>query len=235
MFNNLANDPAATSGPKKEVDDIFSETDKLEAPTSGAPSPFTPTPAATGAKVEARAVGLAAEFSEHEEKKGSKTVKRLAFVFIVLGLLGAGAYFVFNNFLVASEPVVSETTLDQTLSDKNADSNEPLTNSVPTTVTPIDSSVDEAGLIATTSVTELVTATSTAVDSDSDGLLDSEEAQLGVNPLQTDTDGDSVNDYDEVKVYQTNPLVADTDGDGYSDGVEINGGYNPNGSGKLIR
>ncbi|MFH1142652.1 MAG: thrombospondin type 3 repeat-containing protein [Candidatus Uhrbacteria bacterium] len=47
-------------------------------------------------------------------------------------------------------------------------------------------------------------------DSDGDGLLDSEEATYGTDPL--------------------NP---DTDGDGYDDGTEVAGGYNPLGEGGL--
>ncbi len=43
----------------------------------------------------------------------------------------------------------------------------------------------------------------------------------------TDSDTDSVSDYDEIHLYQTNPTVADTDGDGYLDGSEITLGYNP--------
>jgi len=47
-------------------------------------------------------------------------------------------------------------------------------------------------------------------DSDGDGLLDSEEATYGTDPL--------------------NP---DSDGDGYDDGTEVAGGYNPLGEGEL--
>ncbi|MBL7058161.1 hypothetical protein ISS03_02370 [Patescibacteria group bacterium] len=93
-------------------------------------------------------------------------------------------------------------------------------------------------------------------DTDSDGLIDGDEAQLGTNPILVDTDGDGLTDYEEVKVYFTNPLQSDTDsdglfdaeeigtyftdpsnsdtdGDGYEDGLEVSGGYNPLGAGKL--
>ncbi len=43
----------------------------------------------------------------------------------------------------------------------------------------------------------------------------------------TDSDGDSITDFDEVNLYKTNPYVADTDGDGFLDGVEILGGFDP--------
>ncbi len=81
-------------------------------------------------------------------------------------------------------------------------------------------------------------------DSDADGLLDGEEegtfgaqvtpegvstvvGQAGaalavtVPALDSDTDDDSLSDYDEVHLYQTNPLDADTDNDTVSDADEI--------------
>jgi hypothetical protein len=73
-----------------------------------------------------------------------------------------------------------------------------------------------------------------ANDKDRDGLLDAEEQQLGTKDGVADTDGDGLSDYDEVKVYKTNPLKPDTDVDGNTDGAEVEMGYNPNGSGKLL-
>jgi len=72
------------------------------------------------------------------------------------------------------------------------------------------------------------------VDTDNDGLLDSEETVYGTNPNKIDSDDDGLGDKEEVKIYQTDPLNADTDGDGYSDGTEVVNGYNPNGTGKLL-
>lgn len=71
-------------------------------------------------------------------------------------------------------------------------------------------------------------------DSDNDGILDSDEISYGTNPYSADTDGDGLNDLDELKIYFTNPRAADTDGDGYADGNEIKSGYNPKGEGRLI-
>lgn len=71
-------------------------------------------------------------------------------------------------------------------------------------------------------------------DTDNDGLSDREEVMTHkTNPLEFDSDGDGLSDADEMNVYKSNPLVADTDEDGYTDGVEVSGGYNPNGPGKL--
>ena len=64
-------------------------------------------------------------------------------------------------------------------------------------------------------------------DPDRDGLTNLQEFQLGTNPINPDTDGDGLNDGDEVNKYHTNPLLADTDGDLIPDGVEITTGTNP--------
>ncbi len=72
------------------------------------------------------------------------------------------------------------------------------------------------------------------VDTDKDGLTDEEEETLGTSPRSSDTDRDELYDYEEVNVYHTNPLSKDSDDDGYEDGVEIAGGYDPNGLGKLL-
>lgn len=61
--------------------------------------------------------------------------------------------------------------------------------------------------------------------------------QIGSSQQQSsviDTDGDGLTDSEEVDTYHSNPLKADTDGDSFSDGAEVKGGYNPNGPGKLV-
>jgi formylglycine-generating enzyme required for sulfatase activity len=62
---------------------------------------------------------------------------------------------------------------------------------------------------------------SAPVDTDGDGLLDSEEADLGTLPRDQDSDDDGLTDGDEVKVHHTNPLNPDSDGDGMPDGKEV--------------
>ncbi|MFU8892840.1 MAG: lectin-like protein [Luteolibacter sp.] len=59
-------------------------------------------------------------------------------------------------------------------------------------------------------------------DTDGDGLTDYQELFIyGTNPLVVDTDGDGLTDYEEVMIYGTDPLNPDTDGDGLSDGDEV--------------
>jgi hypothetical protein len=73
----------------------------------------------------------------------------------------------------------------------------------------------------------LVTPTLNApVDSDNDGLTDTQEADLGTDPDNADTDGDGLEDGAEVSL-GTDPTVSDTDGDGYSDGEEVDEGTSP--------
>jgi hypothetical protein len=59
------------------------------------------------------------------------------------------------------------------------------------------------------------------LDSDDDGLLDTQEVKLGTHPFLADTDGDGLADGDEVDFYGTDPLRADTDGDGLDDAEEV--------------
>ena len=71
------------------------------------------------------------------------------------------------------------------------------------------------------------------IDTDGDGLLDSEEDKLGTDKNDPDTDNDGLNDSQEIKIWKTDPLIPDTDGDGYLDGEEVESGYDPLGTGQL--
>lgn len=73
------------------------------------------------------------------------------------------------------------------------------------------------------------------LDSDGDGVSDSDEMASGTNPLDPtdqrafggqDTDGDGLSDVFEKSI-GTNPTKVDTDSDGYGDGLEIHAGSNP--------
>ncbi|MCM1008384.1 MAG: cellulose binding domain-containing protein [Ruminococcus flavefaciens] len=66
------------------------------------------------------------------------------------------------------------------------------------------------------------------IDKDLDLLTSIEEISLGTDPNSEDTDGDGLNDGEEVKIYHTDPLNPDTDGDGISDYDEILLGLDPN-------
>jgi thiol-disulfide isomerase/thioredoxin len=64
-------------------------------------------------------------------------------------------------------------------------------------------------------------------DVDEDGLLASEEAELGTDPEKADTDGDGLSDFVEARELGTDPLAFDSDGDGFSDGEENTAGTDP--------
>ena len=49
----------------------------------------------------------------------------------------------------------------------------------------------------------------------------------GTDPLVADTDGDGLNDGEEVNIYETDPKINDTDGDGLDDKSEIDSNLNP--------
>ncbi len=59
------------------------------------------------------------------------------------------------------------------------------------------------------------------IDSDGDGLLDSQEVELGTDPYDPDTDQDGLTDGEEHGRYLTDPLNADSDWDALKDGAEI--------------
>lgn len=64
-------------------------------------------------------------------------------------------------------------------------------------------------------------------DTDGDLIEDGEELERGTNPLSTDTDGDGLSDMEELCIFETNPLQADSDGDGLPDGWEVEHGLDP--------
>ncbi len=68
----------------------------------------------------------------------------------------------------------------------------------------------------------------TKADSDGDSLNDSEElaGDPVTDPLRADTDSDGLSDSEE-KTAGTNPTLRDTDGDKYGDGFEVTEGHDP--------
>jgi hypothetical protein len=65
-------------------------------------------------------------------------------------------------------------------------------------------------------------------DTDGDGLNDGDEVNThGTNPNLSDTDGDGLSDSEEINTYTTNPLLADSNSDGLEDGFLVNNGFDP--------
>ena len=65
------------------------------------------------------------------------------------------------------------------------------------------------------------------IDVDSDGISALDELNLGTNINSSDTDGDGLDDYAEVYIYKTNPLRSDTDEDTINDDDELKIGLDP--------
>ncbi len=251
MFENSNN---SNSTIKQPVDDIFADTDQ---------SPDNKASDSTN-QVMTRHVGLGASsgsiapttdnngLSEGEEKGGGKgfTIAVIIMAVVIIGLIGFLVYSKFfsnvndvtENVEVTSEPTPSETITP--------------TSSDPVVNTSDDKDSDAAFVevlpsdISDASTTDDVEVDVTNLDSDNDGISDSEESILGTNPLiadtdvddlsdyqevmgyktnplLVDTDGDKLTDYEEVMIYKTNPLLVDTDGDTYGDGAEASSGYDP--------
>ena len=70
--------------------------------------------------------------------------------------------------------------------------------------------------------------------SPADQNSDNDQALTALIRPDIDTDKDGLGDREEVQVYGTDPLDSDTDGDTFLDGQEVSAGYNPNGEGKLF-
>jgi len=81
---------------------------------------------------------------------------------------------------------------------------------------------------ATPTQTPTATPTQTPqpVDTDGDGLSDSQESTLGTDPTDPDTDDDGLDDGREVSL-GTDPLAADTDNDRLNDSDELSVGMDP--------
>jgi len=65
------------------------------------------------------------------------------------------------------------------------------------------------------------------LDNDTDGLTNWQEYYYGTLPENIDTDGDGINDLEEITLTLTNPWLADTDGDGIPDKWELDNGTDP--------
>jgi hypothetical protein len=96
------------------------------------------------------------------------------------------------------------------------------------TATPKPTAVPTA--TATATATPTPTIDPSTIDSDSDGLPDYIEEQLGTDPFDADSDDDGISDFDEVQ-NGLDPLVDDADDDADSDGLtnieEIANGTDP--------
>lgn len=153
-----------------------------------------------------------------EVSRKSKKMLMIGLMFGGLVIVAAGGY-VGLKLATTAKPSTDNAVIQE----------QPI--SVPETEAPVITPAAEVNEIGIPPIQPIE---NTPIDSDQDGLTDTEEAALGADSNNPDTDQDGLTDREEVKVYLTDPLKPDTDGDGFKDGDEIKSGYNPKGSGKLL-
>jgi len=135
-------------------------------------------------------------------KTRSKAGRTIVIILIILILVGA-VYFLSNKFFGQIKNIFSQLMIKPA-------------KEIPLAPAPSSNAMNPAN--PTNPAT---------LDSDSDGLTDVEEQQLGTDLNKADTDGDGLVDGEEVNIYHTDPLKADTDGDGTADGLEVRQGTSP--------
>jgi len=277
MFDNL---------PNKPLDDIFADTDKSATPAPTAsifnqgarpvgvtpPLGATPTMQPPMAPMTQGPGGIDPLLVEEPIGSGSKiakAIKTLFVIIIVLVIVAAGGYLVYQKFLnvspVSDYPAISDNQQVTGTVQPSADASLVPSSSVPTAIldnTPTTSDNTAGSNLLNNAVSSSAptagNSAPTSTNRDSSLLLppagileamspDATYRALLTNPKPlnkltaaeitklkaTDTDKDTLSDYNEIYVYKTDPFNPDTDGDGYKDGAEVKGGYNPNGPGKL--
>lgn len=223
------------------VEDILATT---EAPVAPVAQPLGPPTALAQGKLQPAQPGTAkppvpAEQLSGAKGKGFPIKKILAFVivFLVVGSGAAAGYFWWQGRSQALAPVVplGQPNSEGSVTAPPAENN--------TTDNPINQAVDQFQQKAIDQVVDPFTkpapsnnapSATPTMDTDQDGLSDVDEQAHGTNINLVDTDGDGLSDWEEVTVFGTNPLDPDTDADTYPDGSEVQKGYNPKGSGKLL-
>jgi len=135
-------------------------------------------------------------------KRNIRAGRIIITVLVILVLVGV-VYFLGNRFSGNIKSIFDKLTIKSS-------------QKVPTVLAPSNNIAN-----STTSANQI------PVDSDQDGLSDTQEQVLGTNSANSDTDGDGLFDGEEANAYHTNPLKADTDGDGIPDGLEVKQGTDP--------
>lgn len=150
----------------------------------------------------------------------------IAIMIVIVGFILAGSgwfvYRIFNKPSSDSTNNVSQPEIQNLppASDETVD--------IPVALPP----VDEIQEVSSNAVDEEIILGEMS-DTDSDGIKDNREREIGTDPNNADSDMDGLLDGEELLIWRTNPKNIDTDGDGYKDGDEVKAGYNPSGPGRL--
>ncbi|MEA3398327.1 MAG: hypothetical protein U9R06_01125 [Patescibacteria group bacterium] len=209
--NNSMNTEAPAA--KERIKDILAETDEIKK-TPEKPAAFQPKQESADRILEAEAAS--SDNTGHKFKK----IFVLLMLACVLVLISVAVFWIYGRFF------------------NNPDNNTGAQiNDEPDIIKPVEDSnvADEAPAQQPSAQIKEESPAYKIIDTDEDGLSDSEEMQLGTNVNDADTDNDGLFDLEEVKTYKTDPLNPDTDGDGFLDGAEVKDGYNPNGAGELYK
>jgi hypothetical protein len=205
----------------KEPQDIFAGTDKAPAtPAQQPPSAVVRASVAPAPRPQAAmapAPVMAAPRPSMDSAPTSHLMRNLVIIVLAIAAVAGGAYLAYALMIkpimdAGVAPVLPATTTPETPAEE--------TPTTPAEETPA-ATPDELN--------------PTFLDSDGDGLSNAAELEAGTSSTNPDTDGDGLGDREEVRVYGTDPNRTDTDGDGFLDGAEVQGGYNPNGPGKLLQ
>ena len=166
------------------------------------------------------------------DRGGAKKTMVIVIVAVIVVVLGIVGYWYFNRtteFGPGLEPNENTNT-----SNTNTNTNLNENTNFNTNTTPTDDELDDDADGLTNAEEADLGTDPLDPDSDNDGLFDKEEVRLyKTSPNSSDTDGDGLSDYEEVNEWGTDPLDPDSDNDGYKDGQEIFSGYNPLGPGRL--
>lgn len=223
MFDEISQDP----------EDMFAQTD-ANAPQVAPPTMSTSSTAPQSAPGTAQPVSpvmqqpSVAPSRSIPAQPGARAPFPWKVVVLVIAILSA----ITLAFFLSMRILNSRTPVTPTAPSETEQMPTQTTAPAATTPAPVAETVPGTAPEATVPVVAPVEST---VDTDKDGLSDTQEATLGTNPNNPDTDADGLFDKEEVDVYRTNPLNSDTDGDTYKDGDEVKNGYNPNGPGKLLQ
>ena len=199
-----------------EPEDILADIDRVEpAPVKGPAQGAVDLNAATPVAIPPKEKPVTKEpfFKQH------KKAFALILTVLVIGILGVAGWYTYTVLTASSGGPVVEQNLNSGANQGtvNQNVNQPTNANQPSVNQNVNQEPPQA------------------VDTDRDGLSDEEEVMYGTNPQKIDTDQDGLTDRDEVKVFKTDPNNSDTDGDGYIDGDEVRNGYDPKGSGRLLK
>lgn len=211
----------------KQPEDIFEGSDKAPAPTNlpVEDQRIAPAPRLTTPSVAAANTAPSASAPMVEEGHPVVSAKVVLIAIIVMGAIGATVAIALS-LMSRPESLVPPAVIDGTSGTGNSDLNESALDDE-------EGKGDEDAVVDELPVVD--PAPEVVIDSDGDGLSDDTEKELGTLPENPDSDADGLGDREEAQVYNTDPLNPDTDGDTYLDGAEVQGGYNPNGAGKLLQ